>query len=303
MKKIILTGMLGLCVALSSCSLDNDDDNNYFTNNYRCANLVIPSTGNTTMQDASYSLTIYPLSSTLNVTTSDLVINGTKYVFATNAMEAKTSLFSYEGNNYDITYFSGGTAAASGLDVTNLQGFLSSKFNILGTNDPANPAYVFRPFTPLVMSYTVNGSNTVKTFAPDAIYTGVTSITTVGSTDAPFTNDGIRYRVIFKEDYSKADVILYNANFASNMPVTINCILEDLTVAVNKDGYSIMGSNIVPSLYDETGLTPAPGFPFASFQLDNNSSDLSTAAIQYTVQIGPARYDGTFTGKYVFTDK
>lgn len=297
--KNLILGIAGFGLVFSSCNLDSENEDNYTSGTYKCANLVVNSAGDAFASNATYSMMFYYLDGTLSATTGDLNLGGSSNVsFTTNAMPCETRLYDVNGTALDVTTFSGGTANAGGQQVTNLSGFLSSIVNWLSTNDPVNPAYKFVAQIPVVMSYNVGNAYTVKTFMPDAIYTGTTRIATVGSPAEPFTNDGVRYRVIFSSDYKKADVIFYNAKFAEAMPVTINFVLQNLDVEFNRNGYVISGKDLTPSLYESDGLTPAPNYQITSFEFINASDDLTVGTAMYTVQIGKAQYNGDFTGYY-----
>lgn len=290
-------------LSLSSCNLDTDEDNNYMTGTYSCCNLVIPEDGNAFATIASYSMTYYYTAGTASLATTNLSLGYGTLGFTTNNMNINTKYYAVDGKQVDVTSFSGGSANNNGTLVQNVNGYVSSIVNMLGTNDPINPLYKFTARIPIVVSYNVNYDYTVKTFQPDAIYTGVTNIQTVGSSAAPFTNDGIRYRVYLSADLNKADIIFYNAKFASAMPVTINFVLQGLDVTYNKNGYVISGENITPSLYEANGLTPAPNYVFTKFEFLNTSDDLTVGNAFYTVKIGEAQYNGDFQGAYTYSSK
>lgn len=299
--KILLSGIAAMALSFSSCNLDTDDDNNYMTGTYPCCNLVIPENGDAFATTANYSMAFYYTSGTASLATTNLSLGYGTMAFTTNNMDVDTKYYEYNGKNADVTSFSGGYANMNGVTVQNVNGCVSSVINMVSTNDPQNPDYIFTPRIAMIASYTANYDYTVKTFMPDAIYTGTTNIQTAGSTSAPFTNDGVKYRVIFSQDLKKADIIFYNAKFASAMPVTINFVLQNLDVKYNKNGYEITGENITPQLYEASGLTPAPRYQITSFQFQNTSSDLTTGSALYTVQIGDAVYYGDFQGFYALT--
>ena len=302
-KFILPSLFIGL--SLSSCNLDVDDDDNYSNQNFPCCNLVVTEDGDAFALSANYTLTFYPFSNQVTVTAQDLNLGGKDLQFTTNNMKAETKLYnvSWSDLTLDVTTFDGGSAEGNGVSVRDLNGFTSSVFNLLNTKDPKNPAYPWVSWIPLVINYKANGC-TVKTFSPDAIYRGTTTIATMGSTDAPFSNDEIRYRIIFNKELNKADIIFYNAKFADRMPVTINFVLQNLDVTYNDNGYNITapaGEPLIPQLYEASGLTPAPNYQFTSFNFTNTSPDLTVGAATYTVQMGPASYNGTFQGYYVLS--
>lgn len=283
-RKLLILGISGMLFALSSCNVNSDDDENYQTLTYRCCNLVIPSSGDSFAAADAYALTYYLYSGQLTVSSSALTLGNGTAPFATTMMPYTAQAYSNNLNQiFEVTKFSGGKANSNGIAVNNLSGFTSQIVNVLSTGDPIIPAYPFTAVPALVMSYNVNDSYTVKTFQPDAIYTGTTTINTQ-SDGTMFSNDGVRYRIVFHQDLKKADVIFYDAKFAQNMPVTITVILENLDVTYNKTGYVIRNSEpIIPLMYAQGASTPFPGYKFVDFTFMTSNDRLTTANINYTV--------------------
>lgn len=301
--KTLLFGLAGIALFATSCNLESDDENNYLTNTYNCCNLVIPADGDAFATNASYNLSFFFTSGTLSVSTSNLSLGYSNFSFSTSAMNSETLYYTVNNTLRDVTTFKDGVGGSNGFSVQNLNGYISSIVNVLGEGDPVGD-YPFVPYNSLVMSYIANHDYTVKTFMPDAVYTGETTIRTVGATDV-FANSGIRYRVVFSSDLKKASIIFYNAKFADRMPVTINFVLKDLNVQFTKSGYVISapeGESVTPYLYEGNALTPAPNYQFTSFSFVNSSADLTEGSAMYTVQIGNAQYIGSFSGYYVLSE-
>lgn len=304
--KHLMYGVMGASVLLSSCNLDTKDEDNYQSIAFPCASLVVPSYGEPYAANTDYALTFYVNSGTLTVGTSNLVLGTGIVAFTTNPMEVKTTYDTFNGVLLDVSNFSGGHSSSGNTSVSDLKGFTSSIVNFLATNDPVNPLYPFTRRIPLVISYNVGNNYKVKTFMPDAIYNGTTTISSSTGQGEPFTSTDIRYRVVFAKDFKTADVIFYSAKFAAMMPNAINFVLRNLNVEFNSNGYIISGMDVIPDMLPDNapadgGLIPAPGYPFKSFKLINAGTDLTTAQATYTVAIGPAQYFGTFAGAYVYS--
>ena len=298
---IPLTGLM-----LSSCNLDNDPTNNYTTGSFVCCNLISSPSGDSYASLCSYKSSFYYTEGTMQLATDMLNLDNTTYSFTSGLMNCDTKFYSVEGQSgiFDVTTFAGGGVNTGKITVENIKGFTSSLVNILSPNDPINPSYPFTAYVPMVMSYTVDNKYTVKTFMPDAIYTGTTEIRSVGNNVAPFVNDAIRYRVVFQKDLKKADIIFYNAKFAERMPITINFVLKDLDVEYSGGSYVISnadGNPVNPWMYEASGLTENPNYKFTNFSFINSSDDLTIGQAVYTVQMGDAFYNGEFNGFYVAT--
>lgn len=292
----LLLATLCMGTFMASCNLETDDEDNYMTGTYPCCNLVIPDAGDAFATNATYNMAFYYISGNVSVSTSNLSLGYGNFAFTTNIMPCETKLYDVNGSTLDVTTFGTGSADMNGVLVQNLKGYVSSIVNGLSTNDPVTPLYKFTLRVPPVLSYKVNHDYTVKTFMPDAIYTGQTSISTMGSSDAPFTSKDIKYRVVFANDLKTADVIFYNAKFAEMMPITINFVLKDLDVKYTKNGYTISGTNLVPYMLEGNSLTEYPNYTFTSFNFTNTSPDLTVGAADYVVM---NRYAGSFQGYYV----
>lgn len=289
---------------LSSCNLENDPTGNYTSGSFVCCNLISNASGDSYASLCSYKTIFYYTDGTMQLSTDMLNLDNTTYSFTSGMMNCDTKYYSVDGQSgiFDVTSFAGGSVNTGKISVENIKGFTSSLVNILSTNDPVNPAFPFTPYIPMVMSYTVDNKYNVKTFMPDAIYTGTTEIRSAGSNSTPFTNDGIRYRVVFQKDLKKADIIFYNAKFADRMPITINFVLKDLDVEYSGGSYVISnaaGEPINPWMYEASGLTENPNYKFTSFRFINSSDDLTIGQAFYTVQMGEAIYNGEFNGFYV----
>lgn len=282
MAAALVTGGL----ALTSCNLDNDKEDNYQTYNYPVVNLVIPSSGEPMASRGNYNLIYYTLDGTMSVQTNDLVLGYGNSSFSTSTMPYTVQGFVDSKNNYfEVTKFSGGVVNDSKMVVNGLKGYTSQLINLLNEGEPTVLGYPVQFPPALVMQYTVNQETVVKTFSGDAVYTGKTSVMTESS-GASFSNDGFKYRVFIKEDMKTADVIFYSAKFAELMPRTINFVLKGLEVKYNKNGYAVqipVGESVVPELYEGGGFTPYPSYTFSSFVLTTTSDDLTSVSINYTV--------------------
>lgn len=304
--KYLLLAAAGLSMA--SCSLDKDNDKTFVTKTVSTANLIIPSSGESFATSSTYSMTFYPISQGVELKCADLRLGMVPVSFTTTRMSY--TAFYVESTYAEITKFSGGTSDSNGLSISNLSGSTSMAVNLIGSGMPSVPNFPAYPNgswpEALVLQYTVNSDYTVKTFPFDAVYPGKTTVYTK-STGESFTHDGMAYRVLFNANFSKANVVFYNAKFAENMPFAITFVLEDLDVVFNKTGYAIVipeGERLIP-LYVEGGkTTPFPAYQFTSFVLSTTSNDLTEVSIDYTVEGGMGSSDTYFcssSGSYLYS--
>lgn len=292
--------MAALGLGFSSCNLDTDDQDSYRTITYACCNLVIPEAGQPFATSATYSLTVYPISQTLVANTTDLSLGYGSMNFKTAPMELKTEFYT-DGN---VSSFSGGMSDA-GIQVTNLKGYESSIRNTLTPEENTMFGYQFdKTKLPLVMSYTADYDYTVKTFMPDAVFAGRTTVIAMGEGSEPFTTNDIKYRVLFKKDLKTVDIYFYNAKFISMMPA-ISFALVDLPVEYTKTGYMISDTNVEPKQYQASAnnqdiWVPMPGYTMDSFKFETTSSDLTQGHLNFSLPLMGKTWICNFDGAYVY---
>lgn len=297
--KKFIPALSAVLLLSTGCSLDSDPQDNNAEIQYSVCNLVTAADGSAVASTGTYSLTYYYTEGYMTVSTGDLVLSNGNNGFTTSTMPYTENIYS----SGVVRSFSGGTVDSNNFTVTNLTGFTSQLANVLYPDDPAINPYPTGFLTPLVMQYTVNNDTQVKTFMRDAIYTGVTTINDQ-TNGGQLIRENIRYRVYFANDFKKADIIMYKANFSDKMPVEVDFILNDLEVNFAAGGYVISiptGETRIPM---QTNGNPFPAYTFTEFTLTNNSKDLTTCGIIYTIEgaNGPltmATYLGTFNGSYV----
>lgn len=297
--------MLTFVLGLASCNLDNDPDENFSQLSFsNVCNLVIPTDGDAFTTRGNYQLTYYTTQGTCSLMGSGFSTG--VGAFSTTTMTCNIQNYTNGQQLFQVVRFSGGQRADSSMPViSNLEGYSSQLVNL----PPAEPLISPYPgpatYTlPLVLQYTQNDDTTVKTFMPDAIYTGKTTIITP-STGKKFDNDEMSYRIYMSNDLQKADVIMYNAKFDEGMPFALQAVvLEGLKVSYNKNGYTVTIDNadgITPKMFMNGKLIEYEMYNFTNFTLDNTSNDLTRAGITYTVlnTMSQTQYLGTFSGSYI----
>lgn len=277
MKTKLFSTLLMACGLLfSSCNLEPDSESNYYPGEFPTCNFIKPASGDAYAAYGNYVLTYYYYDNRLTVGTSNLLLGDSYSSFTTGYIGYKEANFS---NGVSVLSFSDGSAAK--LNINDLSGYTTTNFRM----PEKDPLYKYVPVVPLVMQYNVGTEYQVKTFLPDAVYFGTTTITTVSS-GANFTNPDFLYRVIFNKDLKKADVVFYNAKFAERMPITVSFALKDLDVKFLDNGYEISipaDEERIPLYYAGNDTEPFPSYTFTALKLTNTSPDLTSAAITYNI--------------------
>lgn len=195
--------------------------------------------------------------------------------------------------------FAGEHSSSQGSTVASLTGALTDAayapdFNIDGYERlvPSNLMHY------AVMQYDLNSRWRIRTFWPDVTFGG-TTITRMPSSSEPYSNSAIRYRVVMHLDAAPtaytADVILYNASFAPQMPTLKAIVLKNLSLTFDETGYYIEGANVAPYMYEAGQLLETPKFTINEFRL-TCGGNLTSAAINYKVM---GVYSGSFEGSWL----
>lgn len=313
--------MLALAGTLASCNLDTEDKDNYTNIPYSVCNLVTSVSGEQAYATKdNYTLTYYTVAGKVVVNSSKLSVAAQTSSFTSSEMPYSLTAYGEYPAYYEVTKFQGGSSSFNGMPITNLQGFTSGWLNYLPV-DPANPnatslpGYYYSPQAALVISYNVGTDYLVRTFLPDAVYGGTTTVNTVGAPLPPYIGQETLYRVVFKQDLKSADIIFYNAKFNERMPAT-TFIVRGLEVVYNNSGYTIRipsgVDSIVPEMPEGEGLTPYDPYRFTTLTLTPSSADLTQALITFNIDnmvydetLGEAQVRGsfncTFEGAYTYS--
>lgn len=305
--------LLSLSLGFVSCNLDTDDDDNVWTETYQnVCNLVIPTSGEVTATPGGYALSYYNMSGNLTVAASNLSFGTGSSSFLSNPFPYTSAAYGENpGPYYVVNRFKGGQATGGGLTVTNITGFTTQAVNTVPSTMPPMPGYAYSFPTAVVLSYNVNSQYTVKTFPGQAVYSGNTTVATVGAPMEPFTNPSTLYMVVLKDNLKKADVIFHGAKFAQMMPDGIHFVIKDLDVTYSKNGYTISipeGNEYIYPLMPEgqTGeYTPYESYRFTKFEFSQSNDELTGGVASYTIQNirnqqVAATFNCTFTGSYIF---
>lgn len=144
----------------------------------------------------------------------------------------------------------------------------------------------------------VGGKNyRVATF-PNLAYYG-------GSTTTTYTSDGKEqeykaeepmYMISVNAEAGTAEMTIYNAQFASNMPKIAAINVKGLKIQGDRShGYKISGQNIVPTVGVGSAATAMPEFTFNNIEVYPSDNDLTSVQINFTAA---SRFKAIFTGSY-----
>lgn len=297
MKVIKLTAIAGAALALSTLTscLKSDDAKDERTINFKVLSLVTPKDVDkpSNVATGTYAVTLDNINGTMSVSTANLKLETADLDFTTDYTK-----FTLKTNGQNLLVYNANwplTESTSGYgNVENLNLLVSNGTYFVGDVDvPGYP--LVNVDAACVIGYKVNNFE-VHTFPQQAFYVGKTSTTypNQDGTQGRYENEGIVYRVVLNVVEKKALVILYHAKFAEKAP-ELAMVLKDLDITYNHGGYKVSGTNVIPEVVGDGGLTPYPNFKFDKFEMSTIDMQLTQVRMNYDVA---SRYHGEFRGTY-----
>lgn len=279
-----------MMLSLAAC---NEDVKNISTSTIKVSNYIIPddTDGEITVQNnCTYNLRYDNVSSKMSLATPSLDLPGMQSLSLTSE-EFKFERYGV-GSEVSVNFRNGRGRLSNGMVVNDITGFETNMVNY--QTNSGDPFLNFTPNPMLVISYKIGGY-TVRTFSPNAYYTGKTEtyFTMPGSENpTTFETEKCVYRVNFADDMKTANVVLYNAQFANGMPTMQAIILKSLPVKLTREGYVITAENIVPEMMEGGSATPFPSKTFDKIVV-TSSEDLTRIKCEYLVA---GMFHGVFDG-------
>lgn len=291
MKKSLLIGALLLGgLALTSCNNDSSEPTSTVSNVIPTYNLFTDPTGSQApfvgIGNYNYTMT-YPETTATIMVSSMPVPGGSNISFTTDPVPFKVYYWDMDNDKKAEVVDLGSGIKSSNPAVSDIKCILSqaayapAEVKVPGFADRFVPSSLFH-FT--LMHYYYNNWF-VRTFWPDMTFRGTTTTSGPGM-DSAFESNLTSYRVVMQRNddnslKNKADLIMYNASFAQNMP-PITIVVKDLDLAFNNNGYEITGTNVVPYMIESDELQLTPKFTFDNIKL-SVTGDLTSMTSQFTV--------------------
>lgn len=304
-KSLLLSSAVMLLLATGCKSDDPTQQLTYYVPGYNFA--LDTATGDVALSQTDYSCVFELYGGEAQIAVNDVLLPGGETVsFVASDMSFNT----YASTTASVTNLNTSEATFSkDIDLTNFSVKLYNSKNNISVSVPGVTPVYSNTFYP-VMGFNY-GNYRVRTFWPDATYTGNT-YTNYGG-DEEFKNDTMGYRVVMNIKDSRnytADVYLLNAQFAPKAPVIQVIRLKGLKLEFGKTGIVITGENVIPEMIlsgditgdETTGTTddsylPAPTYIFKEFKFIT-SGQLIAADINYKVG---ENYSARFSGSYLPT--
>lgn len=288
MKKIFSL-LMASALLLTSCGVDKDQPNNTQKATATLPTVIIPTDASKPAEiltDANYTMVNY-------------FSTGTWTVQVNNLKPSFSNALSFTSPQMSPTF-----STKIGLQMSFLTPFLAQNNAVINTlsmivSDTYN-YYVDSAAPTLGVFYFINfkvgDEYKVKTFEPNTFYAGntVSSYTTEDGVKKSYTATKPMFNIQFSANLTKADLIIYNARFAEEMPEISRMVISGLKVEPDRMyGYRITGTGINPVVGDGAHATEYPTFQFTDIDFHPINDNLTEA--QLTFKVGD-RYSATFRG-------
>lgn len=307
----LLAGGMTMLAAGVMPSCQSGVEENYTTSPFPALNVVYPLNGGTpSVGWQTYSLKMDYVAATETVN-GGFIVDNNSYSLSTDPVKYKNY---YEDGIYGV-YASGFSGS-----INSSMGLSDAAFFMTGipvpegiTYDPTtkwiprvkkdgsdilayHPGAIYTPnltssFPLLVGKYKAGTQYSVMTCFTDMSFFGTTTTSYPEGDNYPageFSNSQMIYRVLFDIKTMKADVVIYNAKFASMAPPIDVIYLPNLDLKFENEGYTIEGTSVVPQIPEGDGsnevLVPNTRYTFNAFKLSTKPGTvLSEVEISYQV--------------------
>lgn len=295
-KKLICLGAGMLMLGMVSC---NNGSTSTQTITIPICSLVTPINGgaDVSVTEGTYTFNMDNSLGTIALSTTGLEVDGSKYSFSTDPVKSTSVNDPKRGTILRVTSTSPGIATgATSLALSDLS---CSIYPYVIYDLPYVPGIntTMVQVQPIIISYKI-GDYLVRTFQSDTFVSGMTVSefkNKEGLIDS-YTNTSTLYRVVMNIPKKTANVVLYSVKFAEQMPEIKTMLLKDLSLTFDASGFTVKGSNIVPSVVENTTSVPNDKFPFDSFVLKTIGNDMTDIICDFNVA---GRYKGSFSGSVI----
>ena len=290
MKKQILFAAASAALLLASCDKEGTNTQTFTTQSLNYITEVSPTgapSGEVSVEAGIYKFGLDFNNSTVSMSAENLPSKVGVTSFSTQALAAS------QNSLMNITVDTKSTLM-SDISVDNLTMAYSAYQVPQEYSDIPGIANQTIPYGGLyvVTRYTIGGNYLVRTIWPDMLFSGTTH---TSFNDSGEENKGIGYRIILNSKDKKATMVIYDAQFAAQMP-KLNLVLENLSVDFQPHAIVIRGNNVVAKYSEGGQLQENPNFPFDNIEFIIQGQNLTQATCNFSVA---GKYYGTFDGSYI----
>ncbi|MCC8035433.1 MAG: hypothetical protein LIO77_05820 [Rikenellaceae bacterium] len=128
-------------------------------------------------------------------------------------------------------------------------------------------------------------------------YKGTMEVAPVDESGSVYYWENQKMKLVFDDDRKTCNLVMYQANFAEDMPVTLDIVVNGMAVSQTTTGYTITGDNIIPLYYNgrTDSFEPYPKYIMTAISI-NAAADaisLSLTCGDYPVTFLAPAYEAT----------
>ena len=292
MKKLLFPLACALMVVGVSCDDDPKQPVNTHQLKGELPTCIIPEDETkpvTLTGSQTYAFTLYDLTGLWTVSANNVNVPG----FGT--LEFTTPNMAASGTYNRYLDFLSPFTAKSGETISNFKALLCSDYYYY-TGESSTSTLQMGWLCSL--SFDVPGKYKVRAFPDRAYFGGSTTSSFSGSdgSEQHYTSESAQFGISLDIESRTAEIIIYNAKFAEQMPAISRMKLSGLTLEGDREhGYEIKGTDITPLVGEGQGAVPYPSFVFNEIEFHPTNDLMNRAECDFEVAV---RYKGKFTGSY-----
>lgn len=301
-RKILTAACLTLLV--TACSTETDTPNSSYFEVYGAMTLISPTDGS----DPEVSNPVYKVS--MN-TENKMSVSVASYEALNHkiAFDSGFGVFNYgirEVNNLSIETYTFGKSLIdtnSGLTIKNLSMIYTNDYVVPSAYSSSSLATVDFPYGNyfFLTRYDIDGVGTAQTFYPMAAFGGetTTSFPGQGGVMQSYVEQNTTYEYALNTKTMTADLKIFDARFAQQMPSIPVMLLEGLTLKFKSGAIELSGTGIIPQVLEGGAngvedFTPYPAYQFDDITFEIKGEYLNVANAHFTVA---SRFAGSFAGE------
>lgn len=290
MKKSFIIPALSIAMTVAATSCSKDDDPNDFPS-YTKVTMPTLYVGENTYGG------IYDVEYRVDMSASQIILSAAPVFGANGSFSFKTAPapFRQSSNALNATFPGNATTTPNTFQVSDVNlRYVSA--SVVPPNNPELESYYSRFL--LLASYKVGADNMAYTVPLRAAFAGnfTSTFTTAQGQEGSFQSSSCVFEYILDVAAKKADVYIYEAQFAQQMPAQKVLWLQGLDMELSEDGIELSGANVVPRSREGSGWTPYENFTFNDIEFEIKTPTMTAAEIDFTVA---GRFHGDFKGSSI----
>lgn len=301
--KIILASAVCTALFLTSCDSESETPTSSYFEVYNTLTLISPADGT----DPVVATPVYKVSQNtrnqMSVSVASFEAAGHKISFDSGFSAFKYGIRELGNLSLEVyTYEKSTTDSHNGENITNLSMIYTNDYVVPSAYSASPTASVDFPYGNYMFlaRYDIEGVGTANTFYSMAAFGGetTTSFPGQGGVMQSYTDGNTTFEYAIDTKAMTADIIIYDARFAQQMPSIPVMRVEGLTVKYKTGAIEMTGTGIIPEVLEggsdgAENWTPNMRYQFDDITFEIKGEYLNVANAHFTVA---SVFSGSFNG-------